>query len=210
MNGAMIGRRAGLNLFGSLVAGGCSAVGGGTMREMLAARPAPWLHGPSSQTLYTIGAGALAGALAPLACLDVIANSRPAKCVDALSLGINSNRAGELGARTGAGAVRTALYAGLGGFGGGCVRDVIAGRQPRALTEGTASVGAAVGGALATLAAHRLGVGSAGRWGVGVATAIVLKRALLAALRREQPCGKPKEDSDAQGHKCRCSNKHKH
>jgi uncharacterized membrane protein YeiH len=171
ISGALAAGRRRLDLIGVLVLAAVTAVGGGTVRDVLLDRhPIFWLADP--RYLIVIIVAALATVLyvrwarVPWVTLDV---------ADALGLALFSVAGTQVAERTGLPAVSCVLLGAVTGAAGGAIRDVLTARVPAVLQQGSLYAAAAIVGTSLYLMLARLGLESS--------TAALVGMAVVAGLR---------------------------
>ncbi len=163
-----------LDLFGALVLGVVTAVGGGTMRDVVLGLPVFWVVQP-----VFIVAAAVAAVLTVAAERLVSLPRRLILFADAGGLALFSVLGAERAFDTGSGYVISAVMGLLTGVAGGMMRDVLAGEIPLVLRrELYATAGMAA--ALSYLGARAIGFASVPAMVAGVAVGLGLR---LAAMR---------------------------
>ena len=154
ISGALAAGRRRLDLIGVLVAATATAVGGGTIRDVLLDRqPIFWLA-DARYILVIIGA-ALATVLyvrwarVPGAALGV---------ADALGLALFSVTGAQVAERAGMPGISAVLLGAITGVAGGVIRDVLLAQVPQVLQRGSLYATAAIAGAGLYIALVRIGV----------------------------------------------------
>ena len=154
ISGALAAGRRGLDLFGVLVLGTVTAIGGGTIRDLLLDRhPMFWLADPAyiivivSSALLTVAYARWRPA--PRAALLV---------ADALGLALFSVAGAQIAERTGLPALSGVLLGTVTGIAGGAVRDVLTAEVPLVLRGGRLYATAAIAGTSAYFLLSRAGV----------------------------------------------------
>lgn len=153
VSGTLAAGRAGLDLFGVLVIAAVTAIGGGTLRDLLLDRhPIFWVRDP--RYLYVIGAAALltiAGAYWwPLPYADALL------VADAFGLALFALTGAELAEEAKHPAIIVVLTGTMTGAAGGVVRDVLTAQVPLIL-RGDIYASAAIAGIALYLVLHKLG-----------------------------------------------------
>ena len=142
ISGALAAGRKRLDLLGVLVLGLVTAVGGGTIRDVLLARyPISWLADPSYLiviTLSALGTVAYARRWRPPQSALLIA--------DALGLALFSVAGAQIAERAGLPALSCILLGTMTGAAGGVVRDVLTTEIPLVLRRGDLYASAAIAG----------------------------------------------------------------
>lgn len=171
ISGALAAGRRRLDLIGVLVLAAVTAVGGGTIRDVLLDRhPIFWLA--DARYLLVIIVAALATVLyvrwasVPWITLDV---------ADALGLALFSVAGAQVAERAGMPAASCVLLGAVTGAAGGAIRDVLTARVPAVLQQGSLYAAAAIAGTSLYLILARIGVQHS--------TASLVGMALVAALR---------------------------
>ena len=192
-SGALAAGRKGLDLLGVLVLALVTAVGGGTLRDVLIDRhPLFWLADP--RYVLAIGAAAL-GTVAwtrrwrpPDSALLV---------ADAVGLGVYTVVGAQVAERAGLPAASAVLLGTVTGTAGGAVRDVLCAEIPYVLRRGNLYASAAASGALAYAVLEAAGVPRDAAALAGAAGVIALRFASirwqlqLPVYRLEPPRTKP-------------------
>jgi uncharacterized membrane protein YeiH len=171
ISGALAAGRRRLDLIGVVVLAAVTAVGGGTVRDVLLDRhPIFWLADP--RYLIVIIVAALATVLyvrwarVPWVTLDV---------ADALGLALFSVAGTQVAERAGMPAVSCVLLGAVTGAAGGAIRDVLTAQVPAVLQQGSLYAAAAIVGTSLYLILARLGLERS--------TASLVGMAVVAALR---------------------------
>jgi uncharacterized membrane protein YeiH len=137
-----------MDLFGFVLLGTITGVGGGTTRDLILDRPVFWLADPL-ELLLCVGS-----AIAVFAALFVyreLAQGRALEWADALGLGAFCIQGTEIAIANGSHPVSAVFLGVLSAVGGGLMRDIIAGERPFILT-GELYASAALAGAATYLA----------------------------------------------------------
>lgn len=154
ISGTLAAGRAGLDLLGVLVIAAVTAIGGGTLRDLLLDRhPIFWVRDP--RYLYVIGATALltvacARWSGPLAHHDALL------VADALGLALFALTGAEFAEEAGHPAIIVVLTGTMSGVAGGVVRDVLTAQVPLIL-RGDVYASAAIAGIALYLVLGKLG-----------------------------------------------------
>jgi uncharacterized membrane protein YeiH len=171
ISGALAAGRRRLDLIGVLVLAAVTAVGGGTVRDVLLDRhPIFWLADP--RYLIVIIVAALATVLyvrrgrVPWVTLDV---------ADALGLALFSVAGTQVAEGAGLPALSCVLLGAVTGAAGGAIRDVLTARVPAVLQQGSLYAAAAIVGTSLYLMLARLGLEQS--------TAALVGMAVVAGLR---------------------------
>jgi uncharacterized membrane protein YeiH len=157
VSGALAAGRRGLDLLGVIVLGAATAVGGGTIRDVLLDRhPIFWLVDPAYLTVI-VGASLVTVAYArwrpaPRAALLV---------ADALGLALFSVVGAQIAESAGLPAVSCILLGAVTGAAGGAVRDVMSAQVPLVLRRGNLYASAAIAGATTYMLLQLAGVARA-------------------------------------------------
>jgi uncharacterized membrane protein YeiH len=186
VSGALTARRQGMDLFGVPVVAAVTAIGGGTVRDVLLDRPVFWLT--DTAYLYVIAAAVL--------CTLVYARFRSPPhgallVADAFGLAVFAM----LGVRAGLGAGVSPLVAvimgAITGVVGGAVRDVLCGQTPMILRRNVYATAAIAGAATYAVLSAWVGQGAA-TLTASMAVTLLLR---LSAIRfgLNLPTGRPKE-----------------
>jgi uncharacterized membrane protein YeiH len=178
ISGALAAGRRRLDLIGVVVLAAVTAIGGGTIRDLLLdRRPIFWLADPSYLAVI-IGAAVATllytrWARVPWQTLDV---------ADALGLALFSVAGAQIAERAGMPAVACVLLGTVTGAAGGVIRDVLTAQIPMVLQRGSLYATAAIVGTAAYVALVRSGVGQRPAVLTGMALVALLR---LAAIRWE-------------------------
>ena len=167
LTGALVAARAQLDPVGFVFLAGLTAVGGGTVRDLLLDRPVFWLADP---TPIAVAAGA---AMAVFFGHHLLASRlRVLVWLDALALSVAA--AAGIAAAEGMGAalwVQVAMGVTTGCL-GGLIRDVVTNEVPLVLREGELYVTAALAGGVAAVAAREAALGAP--WPLAACVAVTL------------------------------------
>lgn len=143
LTGALAASRAQLDLIGFLFFAAITAVGGGTVRDLLLGRdPVFWIERPSIQLVAAVAA-AMVYLTAPL----MESRARWLRWLDAAALAIALPAGLAVALRLGHGPVIALIMGVITGTMGGLLRDVVANEVPMVLRAGELYVTAAAGGA---------------------------------------------------------------
>ena len=142
VSGALAAGRRGLDLLGVIVLGSVTAIGGGTIRDVLLARhPIFWLRDPAYLTVIIVSA------LATIAYVRWRPPPHAALLVaDALGLALFSVAGAQIAESAGLPAVSGVLLGTVTGTAGGAVRDVLSAEVPLILRKGNLYASAAIAG----------------------------------------------------------------
>jgi len=152
ISGALVAARHRMDLFGFVLLGTITGIGGGTMRDLALNRPAFWLSSPV-ELLLCIGASAAVFIL--LFFWRQGAQGRLLAWADALGLSAFAVVGTEVAIAAGAHPISAACLGVLNAVGGGLLRDLIAGERPYILT-GELYAAAALGGSITFLLLSQL------------------------------------------------------
>jgi uncharacterized membrane protein YeiH len=170
-SGVLSAGRKGMDLIGVAVIAFVTALGGGTLRDLLLDRhPIAWI---SDQSLLWV---CLASTAATLVWVRRhVPPNRSLLVADALGLALFTIGGTQVAEQMGEGGIVAVLMGVLTGAAGGIMRDVLSAEIPLVLRPGRLYVTAAVAGAVLYLAAEALGLERA--------TASIAGMTLIAALR---------------------------
>jgi uncharacterized membrane protein YeiH len=154
VSGALAAGRRGLDLLGVIVLGTVTAIGGGTIRDVLLSRhPIFWLADPAYLTVI------VASALATVAYARWRRPPRAALLVaDALGLALFSVAGAQIAEGAGLPAASGVLLGTVTGTAGGVVRDVLSAEVPLILRRGNLYASAAIAGTTAYFLLERAGM----------------------------------------------------
>lgn len=174
-SGALAGIAANLDLLGVVVLASITAVGGGTIRDVLLNKhPIFWIQDPVP--IYTI-IGAAAATLAWVHLLPV--PTQALVVADAIGLAVFAISGAQVAEKSGCRAVVVVLMGTLTGAGGGVIRDVLSAKVPMILRQ-EIYASAAIAGIVIYLLLRRTKVSPALAFGVGVVAVIAIR---LLALK---------------------------
>ena len=178
ISGALAAGRRRLDLIGVIVLASVTAIGGGTIRDLLLDRhPIFWLTDPSYLLVI------LAAALLTLAWVRVARIPWPTLDVaDALGLAMFSVTGTRIAEAAGMPAIACVLLGTVTGAAGGVVRDVLTAQVPAVLREGRLYASAALAGTTIYVILARLGAAPRIAMAIGMVVVAALR---LAALRWE-------------------------
>lgn len=152
LTGALTASRAQLDLIGFVFLANLTAVGGGTVRDLLLDRnPIFWIEAPSFVLFATLAA-ILVFATAHL----LESRQRTLLWLDALALSVAVAAGVGVALNLGHAPIIVAIMGAVTGTMGGLMRDVVANEVPLALKQGELYVTAAFAGALAAIAAMEI------------------------------------------------------
>lgn len=184
-SGARLGVRKGFDLLGVLVLGCVTAVGGGSLRDLILGHTPPvWFR--DERLLWAAMAGALVAFLfyrrlaRPLPTLDLL---------DAAGLALFSAVAAAQGVERGFGALGVVFIGTVSGVGGGVIRDILAREVPQIFLPGELYASTAALGCLTVYFAHGH-LPSDSVWGLGAAITF-LARLLAVRFRLRLPAHAP-------------------
>jgi len=178
ISGALAAGRRRLDLIGVVVLAAVTAIGGGTIRDVLLdRRPIFWLADPSYLTVIVLSAvGTLLytrWARVPWQTLDI---------ADALGLALFSVAGAQIAERAGMPAAACVLLGAVTGAAGGVIRDVLTAQIPMVLQRGSLYATAALAGTTLYVTLVRSGVAQRPAVIAGMIVVAVLR---LAAIRWE-------------------------
>ena len=178
ISGALAAGRRRLDLIGVVVLAAVTAIGGGTIRDVLLdRRPIFWLADPGYLTVIVLSAlGTLLytrWARVPWQTLDI---------ADALGLALFSVAGAQIAERAGLPAGACVLLGGVTGAAGGVIRDVLTAQIPMVLQRGSLYATAALAGTTLYVVLVRIGVEQRPAVIAGMILVAVLR---LAAIRWE-------------------------
>lgn len=169
VNGALKALQKEMDFFGAVVIALVTAVGGGTLRDMLLSRPVFWVHDP--RYVYV---GTAIAALVVVATRLVRAPSRSVVVTDALGLALFAVIGAHVACSTGAPLVTAILTGAMTGFAGGIARDVLCGEVPRVLKRDIHAT-AAIAGSATYVLLRRAGAGEAANLAAGMAVVLLIR-----------------------------------
>lgn len=156
LSGALVASRGQLDLVGFMFFAVLTAVGGGTVRDLLLGRQEIfWVARPS-----LILVASLAAVIVFLTAHKLESRYRALLWFDALALSIAVPSGVDFAIGAGYGPVIVTMAGVITGSFGGLMRDVISNEVPLVLKQGELYLTAAFGGAVAALALHGLGMSS--------------------------------------------------
>jgi uncharacterized membrane protein YeiH len=176
VSGVLAAGRKRLDLFGAVVIAVVTAIGGGTLRDILLDRhPIFWIAKPAY--LWVI----LGASIVTLGYLRFwIASQRALLIADALGLGLFTIGGLQVAQQAGHAAVIAVLMGTITGVAGGMTRDLLIGEIPLILRPGRLYATAAIAGATLSVLLEAGGVGAEIAALIGMATIVVLR---LVAIR---------------------------
>jgi uncharacterized membrane protein YeiH len=175
VSGALAAGRKALDLFGVLVIASLTAVGGGTVRDLLLDRhPIFWIADPSY--LIVIAAAAL------LTLIYVQLRAPPGNALsiaDALGLALFSLSGAQIAEAAGVSPIIAVLMGTITGVAGGVLRDVLCAEIPLILRRDIYAT-AAIAGISIYLIAQTLGVPRLWAFAIGVSVVVALRVSAIA------------------------------
>jgi len=176
ISGALAAGRSGLDLLGVVVIAAVTAIGGGTLRDLLLDRhPIFWIRDP--RYLYVIGAAALLTVLC--ARLSPMPHGDLLLIADALGLALFALTGAELAEEAKLPAIIVVLTGTITGVAGGIVRDVLTAQVPLILRHDIYA-SAAIAGIVSYLVLHKLGTPRRWAFALGLVTVAGLRLAAIA------------------------------
>ena len=171
VSGALAAGRRGLDIIGVVVLGAVTAIGGGTVRDVLLARhPIAWLADPTYLILI------VASSLATIAYVRWRPAPRAAlQVADALGLALFSVVGAQIAESEGLPAVSCVLLGTVTGTAGGIIRDVLTAQVPLVLRQGNLYATAAIVGTSSYFALEGLGVSRVIAAYVGMIVCVMLR-----------------------------------
>ena len=175
VSGALAAGRKGLDLIGVVVLAMVTAIGGGTIRDVLLDRhPIFWLANPTYPLVIT------AAALGTVAYARTWRPPESALLVaDALGLALFSVSGAQIAERAGVPVVGGVLLGTVTGAAGGAVRDVLSAEIPLVLRRGDLYASAAIAGTAAYFGLEALGVGRTAATLAGMAIVAAVRLAAI-------------------------------
>jgi uncharacterized membrane protein YeiH len=175
VSGALAAGRKGLDLLGVIVIASVTAVGGGTLRDLLLNRhPIFWIADP--RYLVVIIAAAL---LTVLTSGVYPVPGHVLLVADALGLGLFALSGAQIAESGGLSPIIVVLVGTMTGVAGGVIRDLLTAEIPLVLRRDVYAT-AAIAGVVLYLVLRAVGVGESWAFGVGMISVVVLR--LLAIL----------------------------
>lgn len=173
LSGGIAAARNGMDLFGVLVLAFLTAVGGGTLRDLILDAPVFWLD--DTLTLVLCAAGGVAAFFLH----KTLEGFRPLRWADAAGLALFSVAGAAKAAGLGHGFVIVLIMGAMTASAGGLLRDVVANRVPVLLLPGELYATAALLGAGVYGALHFNGAGEGPAFAAGMAAAFALRAAAI-------------------------------
>jgi uncharacterized membrane protein YeiH len=178
ISGAIAAGRAGLDLLGVVVVASFTAIGGGTVRDLLLNRhPIFWIQDPTY--LIVIVASALGTVLYARVFPPF---ERALLVADALGLALFAIVGAQVAESAGLSPIIAVLMGTTTGVAGGVLRDVLTGQVPLILRGGEIYATAAIAGIALYLVLEAMGIGRAGAVVAGVVAVAAIR--LLAIVFR--------------------------
>lgn len=174
ISGTLAATQARLDLFGVIVIAAVTAIGGGTLRDLLLGRhPVFWVADP--KPLYVI----VSASLLTLVYVRVLPIPDDALLVaDAMGLAVFALVGAQLAEGTKCSAFVVVLMGTITGAGGGVLRDVLTSRTPLILRQDIYAT-AAIGGIVLYLLLQALGVARGKAFALGMASVVALRLAAI-------------------------------
>lgn len=173
-SGALAAGRKSLDLLGVVVIGAVTAIGGGTIRDLLLDRTVFWIADPTY--LWVI----LGAALLTVAWTARFKPPRNSLAIaDALGLGLFAVGGAQVAEQAGVGAIIVVLLGTMTGVAGGVVRDVLTNDVPMILRRGDLYASAAIAGTSLYLVLGAGGVPRDTAALVGMGTIVALRLAAI-------------------------------
>lgn len=174
LTGGLAASRAQLDPVGFLFIATLTAVGGGTMRDVILDRPVFWTIEPAN-----LGLAAAGGALMFLWAPWIASRRRALDWLDALALPVAVTAGVSAAVETGDGPTATIVMGVMTGCLGGLMRDVVCNEVPVALRQGELYVTAALAGAAAGVGALALDASPVVAYALCVAATLALRAGSL-------------------------------
>ncbi|MDB9857922.1 trimeric intracellular cation channel family protein [Amylibacter sp.] len=176
LTGALTASRAQLDVIGFAFLANLTAVGGGTIRDLLLDRnPIFWIDAPSYIVIATIAA-----ALVFLTAHLFESRQRVLLWLDALALSVAVAAGAGVALSLGHSPIIVALMGAVTGTLGGLMRDVVANEVPLALKQGELYVTAAFAGAIAALITTQITSNSLAALAACTAVTLILRAGSIA------------------------------
>lgn len=174
-SGALAAGRKRMDVFGVIVIGAVTAVGGGTLRDLLLDRhPVFWMADPAYLVVILVAA---------LLTLAYVRYRRPPgnalAIADAFGLALFTIGGAQVAERAGVPALVVVLMATMTGVAGGVLRDVLSAEIPLILRRGDIYATASIAGATTYLLVKTLGLGPPLAAVVGIAVVMLLRLAAI-------------------------------
>jgi uncharacterized membrane protein YeiH len=172
LSGGIVAVRNKMDIFGAVVLAIITAVGGGTIRDIILNQPVFWLSDPL--TIWC----AIAGGVIAFFLHSLVDALKPIRWADAVGLAIFAIAGAAKTASLGHDPLFVVIMGVLTGTGGGVLRDVVANRDPLLLKEDIYATAALVGAGLYAVL-HFSGVPESWAFASGMLVAFVLRGAAL-------------------------------
>lgn len=174
-SGALAAGRKRMDVFGVVVIGAVTAVGGGTLRDLLLDRhPVFWMADPTYIVVIVVAA---------LLTLAYVRYRRPPGnalvIADAFGLALFTIGGAQVAERAGVPALIVVLMATMTGVAGGALRDVLSAEIPLIFRRGEIYATASIAGATTYLLVKALGLGAPLAAVVGIAVVALLRLAAI-------------------------------
>ena len=174
-SGALAAGRKRMDVFGVIVIGAVTAVGGGTLRDLLLDRhPVFWMADPTYIVVIVVAA---------LLTLAYVRYRRPPgnalAIADAFGLALFTIGGAQVAERAGVPAIIVVLMATMTGVAGGVLRDVLSAEIPMILRRGDIYATASIAGATAYLLVKAVGLVAPLAAAIGIAVVILLRLAAI-------------------------------
>lgn len=173
-SGTLAAGRKGLDLLGVVVVAAVTAIGGGTLRDLLMDRPVFWIADTSY--LWVI----LGAALTTVAWSYRFRPPRDSLAVaDALGLGLFAVGGAQVAEAAGLAGIVVVLLGTMTGVAGGVIRDVLTNQVPMILRRGELYASAAIAGATLYLLLQDAGLARPAAALLGMGTTVALRTAAI-------------------------------
>jgi uncharacterized membrane protein YeiH len=174
-SGALAAGRKSMDLLGVVVIAAVTAVGGGTLRDLLLDRhPVFWMADPTYLVVIVAAA---------LVTLVYVRYRRPPDnalaVADAFGLGLFTIGGAQIAERAGMQGLIVTLMATMTGVAGGVLRDVLSTEVPLILRRGNIYATASIAGAATYLLVKALGLGEPAAAAIGMAVVVLLRLAAI-------------------------------
>jgi uncharacterized membrane protein YeiH len=173
ISGALVASRKQMDIFGFIMLGTVTGIGGGTIRDVLLGVPVFWIAESTYLTVCIVTSAATFFA-APL----LQSRYRAILWLDAIGLSVYCVLGTEKALAAGAAPVVAVAMGVITGTFGGIIRDILGGEVPLLLRRDV-YVTAALVGAVLFVAAVGVGKGGALAWAIGVASCLVVRSLAL-------------------------------
>ena len=172
LSGGIVAVRNKMDIFGAVVLAIITAVGGGTIRDIILNQPVFWLH--DALIIWC----AIAGGVMAFFLHGMVDAFKPIRWADAVGLAIFAIAGAAKTASLGHGPLLVVIMGIMTGTGGGVLRDVVANRDPLLLKEDIYATAALVGAGLYAVL-HFGGFPEGWAFAAGVMAAFLLRGAAL-------------------------------